>query len=148
MKKITMIALAGLLAVSPMLGGCAILQNQDPQEVLNETAALFAIAEGTYDALCSVPNPPTFCTNGGADYLKALKALQAAFQTAEAAITISGDINTATVQALIQALANDWAAYNQIVESTKLQAVHAGLSVPMPRMAYSSPAVGLEQYYK
>lgn len=116
-----------LMIIAPTISACSTFGpiQQDPQTILKETEAAFAIAEAGYDAICSVNSPPSFCTDptAEADYAKAKLVLEAAFNTAQAAITASGDTNTQAINDLLAALAQDWATYNDIVSKTK--ALHA-----------------------
>ena len=102
-----------------------------PQQSLNLTEAAFALAEASYDGICSVHTPPGFCTDpdNQANYAKAKKALQAAFEAAQAAIDLSGNINSAGIQHLIQAAEDAWAAYNDIVKKTEAKAMAIGIKV-------------------
>jgi hypothetical protein len=92
-----------------------------PQQTLQAVEAGFGLAEATYDAICSVNTPPAFCTDPSdqVNYAKAKAALEAAFQTAQAAITASGNLDSASVDQLLQAVSDDWAAYNKIVNAVQ-----------------------------
>lgn len=118
--KIAPVILA-LFLIAPMLSACANTPALTPQQTLQAVEAGFAIAEATYDAICSVNAPPSFCTDAAdqANYAKAKVALEAAFQTAQAAITASGNLDSASIEALLNAVSQDWAAYNQIVNTVQ-----------------------------
>lgn len=125
-----------LLFVGASLTGCASAPTLTPQQTFQGIEAGFALAEATYDAICSVNSPPTFCTAPGdvAAYAKAKIALEAAFTTAQAAISASGNLDSASIDALLQAVSADWAAYNQIVNATQAkQAARLGIAYhPIP----------------
>lgn len=121
-KVVPVIALAFVLLGTSFLQGCAGPSGGlTPQQTLQAVEAGFALAEATYDAICSVNAPPTFCTDAAdqANYAKAKVALEAAFQTAHAAITASGNLDSASIEALLSAVSQDWAAYNQIVNTVQ-----------------------------
>lgn len=118
--KIAPVILA-LFLIMPMLSACANTPSLSPQQTLQAVEVGFALAEGTYDAICSVNAPPSFCTDPAdqANYAKAKVALEAAFQTAQAAITASGNLDSGSIDALLQAVAQDWADYNKIVNTVQ-----------------------------
>lgn len=110
-----------MFCLSLTLTACASAPTLSPQQTLQAVEGGFALAEATYDAICSVNAPPSFCTNPAdvAAYGKAKVALEAAFQTAQAAISASGGLDSASIDALLQAVSQDWAAYNQIVNTVQ-----------------------------
>ena len=63
--KIAPVILA-LFLIAPMLSACANTPALTPQQTLQAVEAGFAIAEATYDAICSVNAPPSFCTERAA----------------------------------------------------------------------------------
>lgn len=124
MKRFITGAAVGLALLA--LGACSLLSAisgnapQDPKSVLAEVQFGAALAETAYEAICPpAGGGPSFCANSAADYQKAKTALDAAIKTAAAAIAASNDASTATVAALLDALQNDWQAYNKIVNTTK-----------------------------
>lgn len=137
-KKIApVLALGFVLILSSGLQGCAATGGGlTPQQTLQAVEAGFAMAEATYDAICSVNAPPTFCTDASnqANYAKAKQALEAAFATAQAAITASGNMDSASIDALLNAVAQDWATYNGLVNGVKAKdAARRGVVfVPIP----------------
>lgn len=110
-----------LIMAGTTLSACASAPALTPLQTLQAVEGGFALAEATYDAICSVNAPPSFCTAPGdvAAYAKAKIALEAAFQTAQAAISASGNLDSSSIDALLQAVSADWAAYNQIVNATQ-----------------------------
>lgn len=121
MRKLLICGLAALT----MLSACASFQSQDPKAILAEVQFGAALAEAAYDAICPVTGGPAFCADNAANYVKAKAVLQAAINTAAAAIVASNDVNTVNVAALLQQLEQDWATYNQLVNS--VQAKNAAL---------------------
>lgn len=109
-----MVALIGL-------SGCQAIGTLTPLQELQAVESGFALAEATYDAICSVNAPPGYCTDPGAQaaYAKSKIALEAAFQTAQAAIDASSGLNTDTIATLLAAVQADWTAYNQIVNTVQ-----------------------------
>lgn len=121
MKMFTRLALAGCLLMT--MTGCALLGgtagSQDPITVLHETETGFALAEATYDAICSVNSPPGFCADH-ASYDKAKTAIEALFSSAEAALAVD-PTNAASIANLIPQIVADWNAYNQVVNGVARQ---------------------------
>lgn len=100
-----------------------------PQMELNAVEAGFALAEASYDSICSRANAPQFCADNAVNYAKAKIALEASFQAAQAAIDLSGGVSSAGIQQLILAAQNAWDAYNNIVKSTEVKARAVGMKV-------------------
>lgn len=109
------------------MAACSFFPAQDPKTILEEVQYGEAIAKATYTGICLIPNAPSFCTDPGAmsDYNKAISALDAVIATTAAAIATAGDVNSDTISALLATLQNDWAVYNQIVNT--MQARNAAL---------------------
>ena len=115
MKKITSLILAGALALG--LASCSTGNGSDPRSVIDEISFAFTVAEGAYGAICSSNPDASFCDHE--DYIKAQAALSAALQTAQDAIAVSGNVNSATILNLIHTLEMDWNTYNSIIKSVK-----------------------------
>lgn len=124
-----LVAFCCMMVVLGSLSACSIIGGMTPQDDLIATEALFATAEATYDAICSVNQPPSFCTDpqSAANYAKAKQVLEAAFQTAQAAINASNGISSASIAQLLAAVQNDWNTFNNIVNTTKAKAARQGI---------------------
>lgn len=116
---------APALAIALVLGGslfglraCAAFGGSgDPVTQLKTYEGYFALAEATYDAICSVNAAPGFCLNNG-DYAKAKIAIEALFKTAEDALAVD-PTNTASIANLIPDIVADWLTYSQIVDGVQ-----------------------------
>lgn len=118
------------------LGGCQAVNSLTPLQQLQAVESGFALAEATYDAICSVNSPPSFCTNPSdqANYVKAKAVLEAAFQTAQAAISAANGVDSSSIDGLLAAISQDWTAYNQIVNTVQAKdAARLGIAYhPIP----------------
>lgn len=125
-SSVLAVCLVTALILSSVLSGCAAAPAQDPRTILTETEATFAIAEATYDSICSVYQSPSFCTSPAAvkAYGDAKQAIEAAFQTADAAIAASNNLDSAAIEQLLAAVSNDWVTYLKIVNGVQAQNAH------------------------
>lgn len=115
-----MLVLGAILIFSPILQACATpFGTVTPQETLNVVATGFALAEATYDGICTVNSPPAFCAENAASYAKAKLAVQAALQTAQAAINVAGGADSGAIEQLLATLSQDWNTFNNIVNTVK-----------------------------
>lgn len=117
MKRLLAIGAVAVLALG--LSACSTPLFDNPQDSLNTVAAGFAIAETTYDAICSVNAPPTFCTDASdkAAYAAAELTISTALKTAQDAINAgNGDVD---IDALVQDAVNALATYEAIVNQIK-----------------------------
>ena len=85
-------------------------------EVILEASLMKSLSH-LYGAICSSNPDASFCDHE--DYIKAQAALSAALQTAQDAIAVSGNVNSATILNLIHTLEMDWNTYNSIIKSVK-----------------------------
>ena len=126
MKKI----ISATLAVTLLIGtsACASIggNTMTPQQELDAVAAGFALAEATYDSICSTATPPTFCADHAA-YDGAKAAVQVALQTAQDAINASGGNDSQAIENLIADVGTVWQTYENLVNQDKAKARALGL---------------------